>query len=71
MDDIIDRERLWLEPLKKVNDIFVHLSNCRFTLNNERNNMLKSLDNILSSYYDNEACIKSITNSTMSATIHE
>ncbi len=49
------------ESLKKVNEIFTHLSNCRFTLNNERSNMMKSLDNILASYYENEACIKSIT----------
>jgi hypothetical protein len=62
--DLINNNAIAItESLKKVNDIFVHLSNCRFTLNNERNNMLKSLDNILSSYYDNEACIKSITNS--------
>ena len=26
MDDIIDRERLWLEPLKKVNDIYIDTS---------------------------------------------
>ena len=26
MDDIIDRERLWLEPLKKVNDLYIDTS---------------------------------------------
>jgi UPF0042 nucleotide-binding protein len=26
MDDIIDRERLWLEPLKKINDIYIDTS---------------------------------------------
>jgi len=26
MDDIIDRERLWLEPLKKVNDVYIDTS---------------------------------------------
>ena len=36
MDDIIDRERLWLEPLKKVNDIFIDTSN--FSIN-----LLKSI----------------------------
>ena len=26
MDDIIDRERVWLQPLKKVNDIYIDTS---------------------------------------------
>ena len=43
MDDIIDRERLWLEPLKKVNDIFIDTSN--FSIN-----LLKKQ---LESYFNN------------------
>ncbi len=35
MDDIIDRERLWLEPLKKVNDIYIDTSG--FSVNQLKN----------------------------------
>ena len=31
MDDIIDRERIWLEPLKKANDMYIDTS--RFSVN--------------------------------------
>ena len=50
MDDIIDRERLWLEPLKKVNDIFIDTSN--FSIN-----LLKKQ---LESYFNNNCELKSI-----------
>ena len=42
MDDIIDRERLWLEPLKKVNDIYIDTSG--FSVNQ----LKKQLDGLFS-----------------------
>ena len=42
MDDIIDRERLWLEPLKKVNDI--HIDTSGFSVNQ----LKKQLDGLFS-----------------------
>ena len=42
MDDIIDRERLWLEPLKKVNDVYIDTSG--FSVNQ----LKKQLDGLFS-----------------------